>query len=169
MTMPSPQERLFGERVVVKEIEIFENFWHPTVGEDLQAAEKPGLNETDAPQPQSHEPSKPICDGVASYGGGPLWATGHPGMGSLLDFALRQTIFRTRSNRLCSDGNNPRGRSSAKSSNDPISYSSDGESIGIRKNKPPLNVDIHLIFSFVERRKKLDLYRRCRTTGLTRG
>ena len=33
--MPSPQERLFGERVVVKEIEIFGIFWHPTAGEDL--------------------------------------------------------------------------------------------------------------------------------------
>jgi hypothetical protein len=33
--MPLPQERLFGERVVVKEIEIFGNFWHPTVGEDI--------------------------------------------------------------------------------------------------------------------------------------
>ena len=30
-------------------------------------------------------------------------------MGSLLDFALRRTIFRTRSDRFCSDGNNPRG------------------------------------------------------------
>ena len=36
MTMPSPQERLFGERVVVKEIEIFGNVWHPTVGEDME-------------------------------------------------------------------------------------------------------------------------------------
>ena len=35
LTMPLPQERLFGERVVVKEIEIFGNFWHPTVGEDI--------------------------------------------------------------------------------------------------------------------------------------
>ena len=30
-------------------------------------------------------------------------------MGSLLDFALRRTIFRTRSDRFCSDGNNSRG------------------------------------------------------------
>jgi hypothetical protein len=32
--MSSPQERLVGEWVVVKEIEIFGNFWYPTVGED---------------------------------------------------------------------------------------------------------------------------------------
>ena len=35
LTMPSPQERLVGERVVVKEIEIFGNFWYPRVGEDI--------------------------------------------------------------------------------------------------------------------------------------
>ena len=35
LIMPSPQERLFVERVVVKEIEIFGNFWHLTVGEDI--------------------------------------------------------------------------------------------------------------------------------------
>ena len=34
MTVPSPQERLVGERVVVKEIEIFGNFWYSKVGED---------------------------------------------------------------------------------------------------------------------------------------
>jgi hypothetical protein len=33
--MPAPQERLFGERVVVKEIEIFGNFWYPKVWEDI--------------------------------------------------------------------------------------------------------------------------------------
>ena len=42
-------------------------------------------------------------------------------MGSLLDFALRQIIFRTHSDRFFSDGNNPRGWSSTKSSNDPTS------------------------------------------------
>ncbi len=29
LTLSSPQERLVGERVVVKEIEIFGNFWLP--------------------------------------------------------------------------------------------------------------------------------------------
>jgi hypothetical protein len=35
MTMPSPQERLVGERMVVKEIEIFGDFRSAKVGEDL--------------------------------------------------------------------------------------------------------------------------------------
>ena len=43
--MPLPQERLFGERVVVKEIEIFGNFWHPTVGEDIGGAGRMALRE----------------------------------------------------------------------------------------------------------------------------
>jgi len=34
-TLSSPQERLVGERVVVKEIEIFGNFWYSKVGEDI--------------------------------------------------------------------------------------------------------------------------------------
>jgi hypothetical protein len=33
LTLCSPDERLVGERVVVKEIEIFGNFWFPKVGE----------------------------------------------------------------------------------------------------------------------------------------
>jgi hypothetical protein len=32
MTLYSPDERLVGERVLVKEIEIFGNFWYPKVG-----------------------------------------------------------------------------------------------------------------------------------------
>jgi hypothetical protein len=32
LTIPSPQERLFGEWVVVKEIEIFGNLWYPQLG-----------------------------------------------------------------------------------------------------------------------------------------
>jgi hypothetical protein len=34
LTLYSPDERLVGERVVVKEIEIFGNFWYPKVGEE---------------------------------------------------------------------------------------------------------------------------------------
>lgn len=37
-TLSSPQERLVGERVVVKEIEIFGNFWYPKIGEDIGGA-----------------------------------------------------------------------------------------------------------------------------------
>ncbi len=36
--MYSPQERLVGERVVVKEIEIFGNFWYAKVVEDIGGA-----------------------------------------------------------------------------------------------------------------------------------
>ena len=38
LTLSSPQERLVGERVVVKEIEIFGNFWYPKVEEDIGGA-----------------------------------------------------------------------------------------------------------------------------------
>ena len=38
LTLSSPQERLVGERVVVKEIEIFGNFWYPKVVEDIGGA-----------------------------------------------------------------------------------------------------------------------------------
>jgi len=34
MTLYLPDERLVGERVVVKEIEIFGIFWYPKVGEE---------------------------------------------------------------------------------------------------------------------------------------
>ena len=45
LIMPSPLERLFGEWVVVKEIEIFGIFWHPTVGEDLGGAGRMAFRE----------------------------------------------------------------------------------------------------------------------------
>ena len=47
MTMPSPQERLFGEWVVVKEIEIFGNFRYPQLGriEDIAGAGRMALCE----------------------------------------------------------------------------------------------------------------------------
>ena len=54
LTMPAPQERLFGERVVVKEIEIFGICWHPTVGEDLGGAERPALREKTMAQSTPH-------------------------------------------------------------------------------------------------------------------
>jgi hypothetical protein len=38
LTLSSPHERLVGERVVVKEIEIFGNFWYPKFGEDIGGA-----------------------------------------------------------------------------------------------------------------------------------
>jgi hypothetical protein len=45
LTLPSPQERLVGERVVVKEIEIFENFWYPKVGKEIGGARRMALCE----------------------------------------------------------------------------------------------------------------------------
>jgi hypothetical protein len=48
--MPLPQERLIGERVVVKEIEIFGNFWHPTVGADIGGAGRMALCEKSVAQ-----------------------------------------------------------------------------------------------------------------------
>jgi hypothetical protein len=36
LTLSSPQERLIGERVVVKEIEIFGDFWSQKIEEDIQ-------------------------------------------------------------------------------------------------------------------------------------
>ena len=38
LTLSLPQERLVGERVVVKEIEIFGNFWYPKVVEAIGGA-----------------------------------------------------------------------------------------------------------------------------------
>jgi len=40
LALSSPQERLVGERVVVKEIEIFGNFWYSKVGEDIGGARR---------------------------------------------------------------------------------------------------------------------------------
>jgi len=41
--VPSPQERLVGERAVVKEIEIFGNFWYPKIGEEIGGARRMAL------------------------------------------------------------------------------------------------------------------------------
>ena len=45
LTLSSSQERLVGERVVVKEIEIFGNFWYPKINEDIGGARRMALCE----------------------------------------------------------------------------------------------------------------------------
>jgi hypothetical protein len=56
LTLSSPQERLVGERVVVKEIEIFGNFWYPKVGEDIGGANRMALREQILRQLLVHRP-----------------------------------------------------------------------------------------------------------------